>query len=167
MPVRTQTAPAKEEVKSKKAPAAKTPAPAPVKQIKKGKGKEPEAEVEDSGDGVLGPIVIKKSALQEEAKKFVESAYPGGSAFISTFIERSVTPPEGGSRFPAIFLTFSDAGAEDEGKENDETNVAVMKELIWYYHTADVDVSKNKPFVVEVLLPDAEGEPHIMCYYHA
>lgn len=105
---------------------------------------------------------VKKSPLQEKFKKFLKECNPEYPDMINDLSERMVSDDD--TKFPVVFAVFSKNGESDEDVDN-EFNKDIIKNVLFFYHTAEEKHATGKVELIEVLPPEDENSPHILCYH--
>ena len=101
---------------------------------------------------------VKKLPLTERVKKLLAEISDEVSKSVFEMVERVVQDSEN-NKANVCFVVFSD-GADPETVD-EPTNVAMIKEVLFYYHT-EKDAKKGKPLMVSILAPESEDDTHVL-----
>lgn len=166
MPVRPGTGPAPKEKApkgggGKKTATTKSKATAPV-------GDEPEESLQATPPVAAEQPTpepkagkVEKVVSEERARKFLKEI--GVEDKIHEIVNRVVKNNEGGSA-NVSFITFSENGAADETPDN-ESNIAIIKDVLFAYHTAPENITSGAYSMLEVLPPQPDTEdPYLLCF---
>lgn len=175
MPVRGDEVPAKKAAPAAKKAAATKETEAPksvapkVRPTAATKAAEVKPEVKEAQEPALeskegATTKVTKYPLEEKVVKYLAAIRPDLPACINESVNSDVKTPDG--KVTVCFMTFSPNGADDESVD-DDFNVQAIKDILFDYHTVPDKAPTGKQLIVEVLKPETEGDPTMVCFQEA
>lgn len=137
---------------------------APAK--KSGGKKATAAEAPETDAAETGKKLVTKSPLQEKFKKFLAAVDPEYPSKIVEMMQRKVTGESAEDTADIVFATFSPNGEADADNVDLEYNKEVIKNILFYYHTAPESTKAGgKVECLEIVPPSEDSAAHILGYY--
>lgn len=109
-----------------------------------------------------GKRVVKKLALSERVNKLLEKVEGNPTEKIWE-MQESVLSGEESNKNNVVFVVFTDKSKKEVDLEE---NKQVIKDVLFHLTVNEEgEKSKNgKSLVIDILSPEQDGEPHLLCF---